>query len=213
MAFDGITVRCLTDEFNKKLAGGRIVKIAQPEKDELILTVHSEENYRLFISANPSLPLIYLSPENKPSPITAPAFCMLLRKHFNSARILNIRQGITDSRSFERVVDIEIEHLDELGDLCHKHLITEIMGKHSNIILCDENFKILDSIKRISAFVSSVREVLPGRDYFIPEQEEKTEISALIKTAAERNLMLLIFITVTSFFIIRVSRSGPGECQ
>jgi predicted ribosome quality control (RQC) complex YloA/Tae2 family protein len=95
---------------------------------------------------------------------------MLLRKHLNGARILDITQP-----GLERVVNFKLEHLNEMGDLCIKYLILELMGKHSNIIFCDENLVILDSIKRINQFVSSVREVLPGRNYFIPETTEKLD--------------------------------------
>jgi predicted ribosome quality control (RQC) complex YloA/Tae2 family protein len=176
MAFDGITVACLVQELNRRLKGGRISKIAQPEKDELQLTVKADENLRLLISANASLPLMYITEDNKQSPMTAPAFCMLLRKHFNSARIVDIRQGHSKEPSLERTVDFYIEHLDEMGDLKLKHLIVEIMGKYSNIILCDEEYKILDSIKRVNSFMSSVREVLPGRDYFLPGTEDRAEV-------------------------------------
>ena len=168
MAFDGITIANLAIELNDTLAGGRIQKVAQPEKDELILTIKQYDIYKLFLSADASLPLVYLTENTKPNPLTAPNFCMLLRKHFNSARIISITQP-----GLERSLDIKIEHLDELGDLTVKHLIIEIMGKHSNIILCDENYVIVDSIKHISGFVSSVREVLPGRNYFLPQTVEK----------------------------------------
>ena len=168
MAFDGITIANLAKELNDLLAGGRIQKVAQPEKDELILTIKQYDVYKLFLSADASLPLVYLTENTKPSPLTAPNFCMLLRKHFNSARIISIIQP-----GLERSLDIKIEHLDEIGDLKVKHLIIEIMGKHSNIILCDENYVIVDSIKHISGFVSSVREVLPGRSYFLPQTVEK----------------------------------------
>ncbi len=175
MAFDGVTVRALTCELSKCLVGGRITKVVQPEKDEILLTIKANDTYRLFMTANASLPLIYLYDDNKQAPITAPAFCMLLRKHFNSARILSITQGIPGTESMERVITITVEHLDEMGDLKIKHLIMEIMGKHSNIILCDEELNILDSIKRVSSFMSSVREVLPGRKYFLPETQKKAD--------------------------------------
>ena len=174
MAFDGITIANLAKELNDALAGGRIQKVAQPEKDELILTIKQYDIYKLFLSADASLPLVYLTEHTKPSPLTAPNFCMLLRKHFNSARIVSITQP-----GLERSLDIKIEHLDELGDLAVKHLIIEIMGKHSNIILCDENYVIVDSIKHISGFVSSVREVLPGRSYFLPQTVEKANLLTL----------------------------------
>lgn len=169
MAFDGIVIANLVKDLNDKIVSGRISKIAQPEKDELLLTIKgNRENFRLLISANASLPLLYFTETNKPSPLTAPNFCMLLRKHIANGRIVSVSQP-----GLERIVRIEIEHLDEMGDLKRKFLIVELMGKHSNIIFCDDENKILDSIKHISAQVSSVREVLPGREYFIPHAGEK----------------------------------------
>lgn len=169
MAFDGITIANIVKECNDCLIGSRIYKIAQPEADELLLTLKTEQGQkRLLISAGASLPLIYFTENNKPSPMTAPNFCMLLRKHLQNGRIVAVSQP-----SLERIVRIDIEHLDELGDLCKKTLIVEIMGKHSNIIFCNNDNKIIDSIKHISGMVSSVREVLPGRDYFIPETQNK----------------------------------------
>ena len=169
MALDGIVISAMTKELNDRLLGGRINKIAQPESDELMLTIKNEKKqYRLLISAGASLPLIYLTDNNKPSPLTAPNFCMLLRKHLNGGKIQRIYQP-----GLERIINFEIEHLNELGDLCYKTLVVEIMGKHSNIIFCNDNGMIIDSIKHISAQVSSVREVLPGRPYFIPETQSK----------------------------------------
>ena len=169
MAFDGITVANLVKELKENLTDGRINKIAQPETDELLLTIKTPTGQkRLYISASASLPLIYLTDTNKPSPMTAPNFCMLLRKHINNGRITDITQP-----KLERIIQFEIEHLDELGDLCKKYLIVEIMGKHSNIIFCNSEYRIIDSIKHVSAQMSSVREVLPGRDYFIPDTMEK----------------------------------------
>lgn len=169
MAFDGITIANIVSDLNQTIVGGKIHKIAQPENDELIFTIKNQKNqYRLFISASASLPLIYLTETNKPSPLTAPNFCMLLRKHIGSGRIMAVTQP-----GMERIIRITIDHLNELGDLCTKYLIIEIMGKHSNIIFCNENDQIIDSIKHVSAHMSSVREVLPGRPYFIPVTQEK----------------------------------------
>lgn len=169
MAFDGITIANIVTELNQTITGGKINKIAQPENDELIITVKNQRTqYRLFLSASASLPLIYLTDTNKPSPLTAPNFCMLLRKHIGSGKIVAITQP-----GMERIIRFTIEHLNELGDLCTKYLIVEIMGKHSNIIFCNEQDQIIDSIKHVSAHMSSVREVLPGRSYFIPETQTK----------------------------------------
>ena len=171
MAFDGITIANIVHELNRNLLDGRINKIAQPETDELLLTIKTPGGQRrLSISASASLPLIYLTDGNKPSPMTAPNFCMLLRKHINNGRITKIWQP-----KLERIIHFEIEHLDELGDLCKKELIVEIMGKHSNIIFCNEDGTIIDSIKHVSSQMSSVREVLPGRTYFIPDTMEKSD--------------------------------------
>ena len=171
MAFDGIVIANLAHDIKSRLEGGKINKIAQPEKDELLFTIkNNRETYRLSISASASLPLIYFTDTNKPSPLTAPNFCMLLRKHIGTGRIVKVSQP-----GLERILEFEIEHLDELGDLQKKRLIVELMGKHSNIIFCKEDGTILDSIKHISAQVSSVREVLPGRMYFIPHTVDKAD--------------------------------------
>ena len=171
MAFDGITIANIVKDLKTSLLDGRISKIAQPEADELLLTIKKPDGQRrLYISASASLPLIYLTDENKPSPFTAPNFCMLLRKHIANGRIVSITQP-----SLERIIIFEIEHLNELGDLCRKKLIVEIMGKHSNIIFCDSDDQIIDSIKHVPAQMSSVREVLPGRKYFIPDTMHKAD--------------------------------------
>lgn len=177
MALDGIVIANMVQELNDTICGGKINKIAQPENDELMLTIKNQKNqYRLLISAGASLPLIYLTQINKPSPMTAPNFCMLLRKHIGSGKILRVWQP-----GLERIINFEIEHLNELGDVCRKTLVVEIMGKHSNIIFCNEEGMIIDSIKHVSLQMSSVREVLPGRTYFIPETQHKwnpLEVSA-----------------------------------
>lgn len=171
MALDGITIANIVKEMRDALLGGRIAKIAQPEADELLLTVKAPSGQRrLYISASASLPLVYLTDENKPSPFTAPNFCMLLRKHIANGRIVSITQP-----SLERIIVLGIEHLDELGDLCRKKLVIEIMGKHSNVIFCNEDDRIIDSIKHVPAQMSSVREVLPGRTYFIPDTMHKAD--------------------------------------
>lgn len=169
MAFDGITIANLVKEFQETLVGGRINKIAQPEADELLITIkNNKTQYRLLLSASASLPLVYFTEKNKTSPLTAPNFCMLLRKHIGSGRIAAVTQP-----DMERAIEFRIEHLNELGDPCFKILVVEIMGKHSNIIFLNEERMILDSIKHVSCNVSSIREVLPGRDYFLPKTQEK----------------------------------------
>ena len=177
MAFDGITVAALTAELCEKLVDGRIFKIAQPEPDALVLTIKKDKfQYRLLLSASASLPLLYLTDTNRTNPITAPNFCMLLRKHIQNGRIIKIWQP-----DLERIVNFDISHYDEMGDLCQKTLTIELMGKHSNIIFQDDNNTIIDSIKHVSGSMSSIREVLPGRPYFIPDTMKK--VSPLTITA------------------------------
>lgn len=202
MAFDGITIANIVSELNHTIVGGKINKIAQPEADELMITVkNNRTQYRLFLSASASLPLIYLTGENKQGPLTAPNFCMLLRKHIGSARILSVTQP-----GLERILIFELEHLNELGDICRKKLIVEIMGKHSNIIFCQEDDTIIDSIKHISANMSSVREVLPGRTWFIPHTQDKMDPlsmsrEAFTETVFGKNLPVFkaIYTSLTGF--------------
>lgn len=171
MAFDGITVAAICRELDQTITGGRISKIAQPERDEILLTVkNNSRNIRVSLSANASLPLIRLVDDNKPSPMQAPNFCMLLRKRLAGGKILSVTQP-----GLERIIRITVEHRNEMGDLTKADLITEIMGKHSNIILVDDSNIIVDSIKKISFNVSSVREVLPGREYLIPDTQHKRD--------------------------------------
>ncbi len=171
MALDGIVICNIVAELNETLAGARISKIAQPEADALLFTFKGVNGqHRLLLSASASLPLVYLTQANRPSPLTAPNFCMLLRKHIGNGRLLRVWQP-----GLERIIHFEIEHFNELGDVCRKDLILELMGKHSNLIFCDDAGTIIDSIKHISAQTSSVREVLPGRPYFIAQTQEKCD--------------------------------------
>ena len=181
MAFDGLTIANLAYELNRELTGARLYKIAQPEPDELLFTLKSGEGTkRLLISADASLPLLYLTQENKPSPMTAPGFCMLLRKHLQNGRVIGVSQP-----GLERILHIDVEHLDEMGDLCRKTLVIEIMGKHSNVIFVNGDGTILDSIKHVSAAVSSVREVLPGKPYFVAQTQNKLDLFSLTGEALE----------------------------
>ncbi len=205
MAFDGVTIAGIVSELKDKLVGNRIYKIAQPEKDELLLTIKGScGQVRMLMSADASLPLLYLTEKNKTSPMTAPNFCMLLRKHLQNARIVSVTQP-----GLERIVRFELEHLNELGDLCRKYLIIELMGKHSNIIFCDEKNMIIDSIKHISGMVSSVREVLPGREYFIPKTQEKAE---LLDCTSEEITAVLKARSMPVFKAIYTGFTGISPC-
>jgi len=171
MALDGITIAAIAHELKTKLVGGRIDKIHQPEKDEIVVSARSQgANHKILLTANASNPRIHFTKTFKDNPMQAPLFCMVLRKHLSGARITGVSQP-----DFERILEIRAESLNELGDLSEKILIIEIMGKHSNIILTDENGMILDSVKRVSADVSSVREVMPGKKYSTPPNRGKRD--------------------------------------
>lgn len=169
MALDGVAINALSKELNKKLSGGRIDKIHQPETGEIIIHIRcAGENLRLLLCANPSFPRVHLTSSTKENPTSPPMFCMLLRKHLGGGKILSVYQ-----KDFERIIYFDIESNDEMGFKSVKHLIVEIMGKHSNIILTDESGKITDSIYHVDMTISSVRNVLPGLMYELPPNQGK----------------------------------------
>ena len=176
MSFDGFVTHCVTNELCSKLIDGKIDKVYQPEKDEIILSVRTRNgNFKLLLSASASNARIHLTEVKKENPMVPPMFCMLMRKHLCGAVIKSITQS-----GFDRVVRINAETRNELGDLCLRSVIIEIMGRHSNIILTDENGRIMDSAKHIDFTVSAVRQVLPGMEYELPPRQDK-------KTADEIN--------------------------
>lgn len=169
MAFDGITVSAIKAEIEDKILVGRIDKVYQPEKDEIILGIRSMgQAYKLLLTSNASNPKFHFTQTNPSNPMTPPLFCMVMRKHLQSGKIIKIEQP-----DFDRILNIYVESLNELGDYSVKKLVLEIMGRHSNIILTDENNTILDCIKHIGHDTSSVREVLPGREYTLPPSQGK----------------------------------------
>ena len=171
MALDGITTAAIVSELKPVLIGGRIDKIHQPLSDEIRMTVRGlgSGTKKLILSANSAHPRIHLTESSRENPMTAPLFCMVLRKHISGGKIVDICQP-----DFERIVILRVESANEMGDITIKNLILEIMGKHSNLILTNENGKILDSIKRVTHEKSSVREVLPGKDYVFPPAQGKS---------------------------------------
>lgn len=178
MAFDAVSVRCLVGELKEKLINGRIDKIYQPEKDEITVNIRTlSESFKLVLSASSAHPRVHFTSVSKKNPKTAPLFCMLLRKHIGSGKITAVEQV-----GFERIIKFSIESYDELGDLTTKYLIAEIMGRHSNIILTNNDMKILDCIKHIDFTVSSVREVLPGLQYVSPPPQDKVDLTDIEET-------------------------------
>lgn len=192
MPFDGVVVKCIVNELSDILVGGRIEKIFQPESDEIIINLRAKgQNLKLLLSANPSYPRVHFTESSKDNPAAPPVFCMLLRKHLSGGKITGI-----EFHDFERIITIEAESVNELGDLSSKKLIIEIMGRHSNIILVSNEGRILDSIKHIDSDVNRVREIMPGRPYILPPAQDKlnpehTDIDLLLselKTASETGI-------------------------
>lgn len=169
MAFDGITMFCMTNELNTILNNARIDKILQPEYDEIVLSVRAGgRNRKLVLSASSNNPRIHFTTIQKENPEKAPMFCMLLRKHLLGGKIVGVTQP-----DFERIIKIHIESRNEMGDTSVKSLIIEIMGRVSNIILCDGENKILGSVKHIDFSVSQIRQLIPGMMYQMPPSQGK----------------------------------------
>ncbi len=173
MALDGIVIKNTASELNKKLSGARVDKIYQPSRDEITIVFSS---HTLTLSVNAGMARANISTIKRENPQQAPMFCMLLRKHLIPSRLKNVCQ--TD---FERIIRLDFEAMNEMGDKTVKSLIVELMGRHSNIILIDENSRILDSIKHIDITVSSVRQILPGLTYTpAPAQNKKNPLETSI---------------------------------
>lgn len=209
MPFDGIVVKSIVEELNEKLKGGRIDKIFQPEKDEIILQVRSiGRNFKLILSANASYPRIHLTDITKDNPVNPPLFCMVLRKHLSGGKILDI--GFHD---FERIIHLDIESINELGDISIKKLIIEIMGRHSNIILVNDENKIIDAIKHVDSEVSSVREVMPARPYILPPAQDKTSPADIDVQSLLENRFKSCNTSTEKFLLNSIKGFSPLLCR
>jgi predicted ribosome quality control (RQC) complex YloA/Tae2 family protein len=173
MPFDGLVINSLVLELKTLLMNNRIEKIYQPESDEIVMKFRNlHKDKKLLISVNSNYPHVCLTNLQKDNPLNPPMFCMLLRKHIQGGKIIDVKQV-----DFERILIISIENYDELGNLSVKELIVEIMGKHSNIILVDQDtYTIIDSIKRIPINISRQRQILPGLKYEYPPTQGKINI-------------------------------------
>jgi predicted ribosome quality control (RQC) complex YloA/Tae2 family protein len=170
MSFDGLFTKAMVDELTRSLKGGRINKVQQPYKNEVILTIRAGGvNQKLLLSAHPSYARVQLTNEAYDNPSQPPMFCMLLRKHIEGYILEDLYQVETD-----RMIIFEIKGRNEIGDISYKQLIVEIMGRHSNIILVDKTRNlILDSVKHVSFAVNSYRAILPGQPYIFPPEQNK----------------------------------------
>lgn len=192
MAFDGIITRAMVSELSATLLQGKIDKIHQPMRDELVFTVHTPSgNKRLFASAGSTAPRVHLIEESPGNPPSPSPFCMLLRKHLVGGRIISIEQ-----KDCDRIIEITLETMTELGFTASRKLIFEIMGKHSNIVLVDagasanddakssegaSDMVVIDAIKRVSFDTSRARQILPGIKYEYPPAQDKIGFDRITK--------------------------------
>ena len=169
MPFDGVTLGFVARELREKLIGGRVDRVSQPERDEIHLLIRSQgENLRLLLCAGANAARVHLTAAAKQNPMEPPMLCMLLRKYLQGGRVTDVRRVNGD-----RILEIDVEALDELGELKTRTLIAEIMGRHSNIILRGADGRIIDAVRHVSEEISRVREVLPGLPYAYPPTQDK----------------------------------------
>ncbi len=171
MPMDGVMLGFIARELNDKLVDGRVDRVIQPEKDEIHLLIRAKSvNQRLVISASPNAARVHLSQHSKTGPMEPPMFCMLLRKHLGGGRVMGVKRIAGD-----RILEIEISALSELGDVVSRTIVVEIMGRHSNIILRAEDGRIIDAVRHVGDDISRVRHVLPGLPYAYPPSQGKLD--------------------------------------
>lgn len=172
MALDGAFLNIIKQELETEVLNSRVDKIGQPSKEEIVITLRFKGGSRkLLISANANSPRIHFTKISLENPATPPMFCTLLRKHLNTGKLVAVRQD-----GMDRILFLDFEAVNELGDLTGVTLAVEIMGRHSNIVLINADGKVIDSIKRVGGDVSSVRMILPGIKYELPPKQDKLNL-------------------------------------
>ena len=210
MAFDGLLLFALTSELNKELMGARIDRIFQPERELLIINIrNNRQNYRLLISTAPDSARIHTTDSTFTNPKQPPTFCMSLRKHLEGGRISGFYQ-----QPLERMISVEIETYDELGEPVKRILRCELMGKHSNVVLLTEQDKILDALKRFNAFMNEYRQILPGLPYTPPPEQHKANPFTLTEdTFIELLLNQPLERKVSKGLLTALSGFSPQSCK
>ena len=168
MPLDAVCLRAVVNELTPQLTGARIEKIQQPARDQVVLLLRGSR--RLLLCANPNQPRIHMTERLRDNPSQPPMFCMLLRKRIGNGRIVSVEQA-----PLERVVTLQIEATDELGEQSRFSLILEALGRHANLILCDQEGRILDCLRRVDLEMSQERQVLPGLYYHLPPRQQKRD--------------------------------------
>ena len=175
MPMDGLTLGFAAEELNRMLAGGRVDRVSQPERDTVILTVRAGgENRQLLLCASPNNPRCHLTSNRFPNPLEPPALCMLLRKQLTGGRILEVRQAGGD-----RVIHVELDTISEMGDHEPRRLVLEVMGRHSNLMLLDGAGRILEATRHVNEEMSRFRQIQPGLTYEAPPPQEKLDFHGL----------------------------------
>ena len=213
MSLDGISMHPLSIELDRAIAGGRIDKINQPNKQSIIMSLRLPgKNILLHISINPQNPAMHIvskAPENPPEP---PMFCMVLRKHLETGRIASVRQY-----GLDRLLIMDIDFLAAGGQIITKSLIVELMGKYSNIILVQDG-TIIDSLRKVGTNSSRIRTILPGDKYILPPQQEKlnlldvpvADIIAAMQAKPELKLSKAILDTCLGFGPVTAKEAAFG---
>ena len=175
MAFDAGMLACVISEIKNTALGARVEKVFQPERDEIVLQMRSTEGgKRLVINAGSNTPRLSFTVEQKENPMTPPMLCMLLRKHLQGAKLIDVRQA-----GFERVAILTFETRDEMGFSCTRSLIAEIMGKYSNLIFANAENRVVSALRTVDFSTSSLRQVLPGMKYELPPPQDKQALSMM----------------------------------
>lgn len=207
MAFDGIVTKQVVLELKGALVGGKVNKVFEPNKNEIILGIYCNgKNYALNISISSNNYRMNLTTNAKPNPLNAPNFCMLLRKHLVGARITDIY-----SNCLERIVFINFEAYNELNDLVSKKLVVELMGKHSNVILLNDKNIIIDSLRHLDSFSNSYRDILPAHEYVNPPADKLDickigldEFTQLMENNKLSNIIPNSFSGISKTFILNI---------
>lgn len=186
MSLDGLAIHVLSNELNQALINARIDKISQQSNYQIMLNLrHNGKSLKLLGSMHPQNARFCLtdrSYDNLPQP---PLFCMVLRKHLTNAKITRVYQY-----QWERIIIVDLQGRNEIGDVAHFHLILELMGKNSNIVLCDADHKILDALRRVTSSVNTYRQIQPGLTYVFPPSQNKLSLSELTEEILAENILL-----------------------